>query len=897
LIINSDVLLAQYTWTRYPDNPIMSGSGNGTWDKHVFIPTVLFNADSNRYEMFYCGSYGPEVSWRPYRIGYAWSVDGINWTKYSGNPVLVPDIGTWDESSVELGGVIRENGQYKMWYYGLNNTTRQIGYATSPDGINWTKYSGNPVLSAGTASWEAGGVLWCGVIKESSGYTMYYTGTDITATYFRIGRATSVDGINWQRDIINNPIISVGLANQWDDRAACAPQCIYVNNMYYIVYTGWAQNLYGNKIGLATSPDGINWTKYANNPALNLGASGSWDGNYVEAGTIMLVQDKFWMWYDGSKDDTGVNLLRIGLATAPVTSPLFTGTYAVGNGGDFATIQQAFNKLSTDGINGPITLELTNNNYIAPADSFGFKLEGPIAGTGPNNRITIKPAAGKNVNIMGSGMNILHFLNMNYLVLDGVDITGSTTLTIHSLQGQYPWKVGLGVYNNSDYNIIKNVTFIHDDFDSETYGLLVWTKSGTATADNNQIMNNFVKSSGVGICVAGIDQSRKASNNIIQGNKVGSETDSLVTWGIYAAWLQNSIIQDNIVQNMRFNVDYQFNQSVVGINASVCDGTSIRNNVVYNIKSSGNRGSAGILVSGDTGGFSGSNNKVYNNMVYDIQSTSTHFSGRIGGIQLWNQINPKIYYNSVYLSGVGDNVNPLGSAALYIFNNVTNADVMNNILVNTRDESPYCATSLYSYSLNNFSSDYNDLFYLPGQHSCLIRAGGYDYHTLPDWQVTQKDLHSYDEMPNFIEPFLHIDSSVATYLEGRAKPITGISTDYDWQSRRPLTPDIGADEFDGIPIVGVEDEETLPTEFALEQNYPNPFNPSTTFRYSVPTQSKVVIKVYDILGNEVATLMDEEKSVGTYELTWNADNLSSGIYFYQLKAGEFVSTKKMILLK
>ena len=89
----------------------------------------------------------------------------------------------------------------------------------------------------------------------------------------------------------------------------------------------------------------------------------------------------------------------------------------------------------------------------------------------------------------------------------------------------------------------------------------------------------------------------------------------------------------------------------------------------------------------------------------------------------------------------------------------------------------------------------------------------------------------------------------------------------------------------------------FPTEFLLSQNYPNPFNPSTTFRCSIPTQSKVVIKVYDILGNEIATLMDEEKSIGTYELTWNAENLPSGVYFYQLKAGSNIETKKMLLLK
>jgi photosystem II stability/assembly factor-like uncharacterized protein len=100
-------------------------------------------------------------------------------------------------------------------------------------------------------------------------------------------------------------------------------------------------------------------------------------------------------------------------------------------------------------------------------------------------------------------------------------------------------------------------------------------------------------------------------------------------------------------------------------------------------------------------------------------------------------------------------------------------------------------------------------------------------------------------------------------------------------------------------ISSVEEEiiDIVPTGYSLLQNYPNPFNPSTTFRYSIPIQSKVVIKVYDILGNEIATLMDEEKSAGTYELTWNATNLSSGIYFYQLKAGDYIDTKKMILLK
>ena len=113
-------------------------------------------------------------------------------------------------------------------------------------------------------------------------------------------------------------------------------------------------------------------------------------------------------------------------------------------------------------------------------------------------------------------------------------------------------------------------------------------------------------------------------------------------------------------------------------------------------------------------------------------------------------------------------------------------------------------------------------------------------------------------------------------------------------------PDIGACE---SPLanpdpVGVEENlNGHPTEYALSQNYPNPFNPTTTIKYSIPKLSFVTIKIYDVLGSEVATLVNEEKPAGTYELTWNAANLPSGVYFYQLKAGSFVETKKMILMK
>jgi uncharacterized Ntn-hydrolase superfamily protein len=89
----------------------------------------------------------------------------------------------------------------------------------------------------------------------------------------------------------------------------------------------------------------------------------------------------------------------------------------------------------------------------------------------------------------------------------------------------------------------------------------------------------------------------------------------------------------------------------------------------------------------------------------------------------------------------------------------------------------------------------------------------------------------------------------------------------------------------------------LPNEFHLFQNYPQPFNPSTTIKYQIPITSKVVLKVFDVLGNEMETLVDQKKSAGMYEVDFDGTELTSGIYFYSLLTKEFTDTKKMILLK
>lgn len=103
---------------------------------------------------------------------------------------------------------------------------------------------------------------------------------------------------------------------------------------------------------------------------------------------------------------------------------------------------------------------------------------------------------------------------------------------------------------------------------------------------------------------------------------------------------------------------------------------------------------------------------------------------------------------------------------------------------------------------------------------------------------------------------------------------------------------------DTVSLFGINKSgNEVPKDFKLYQNYPNPFNPVTTIKYDIPVDSKVTIKVYDMLGKEVVTLVNENKQAGYYETIFYADNFASGVYFYKLESGSFVSMKKMVLVK
>ena len=281
---------AQTVWTRYEHNPILIPGETGAWDENFAVATTVLYHD-NIYKMWYEGDEG---------FGYATSLDGLIWTKDTiHNPVLQPGPSFWDALEIANASVLFVDNTYRMWYSGVDLLDEnQIGHAVSPDGINWTKDPLSPVLQFGPqGSWDENELIHPFVIYEDSIYKMWYNGHDGNTQ--RILYATSLDGIDWSR-FVDHPALEPGQSGSWDDHEL-GPLCVLHNqDGYHMWYTGFNQSGL-IQIGYATSADGITWTKdVVNNPVLIPDSSGFWDDSGVALPFVLQEENILKMWYGGT---------------------------------------------------------------------------------------------------------------------------------------------------------------------------------------------------------------------------------------------------------------------------------------------------------------------------------------------------------------------------------------------------------------------------------------------------------------------------------------------------------------------------------------------------------------------------------------------------------------------
>ncbi len=277
---------------------LMPGSGTA-WDSIIIDCDVV--RDGNHWYMYYTGSKDVGTDY-PDHIGLATSSDGISWTKYSGNPILSANVDSYDYDYLTTPQVIKDGSIWRMYYGGVthDSVTNYIDvcYAYSSDGVNWTKYSSNPVLYHGTPTSKWDGRLaqpTCLAKAANGSLLLYYRGKGTSGISY-LGLATTTDGVNWSKHG-SNPLRSASTTG-WEDGWSLGYSLEQANGTYRLWTTGDVDN---HKIGYCTSEDLLNWTDSGSAVLTPKASTGYSKG--VTGPKVIDMGDHYWMYLRGDDDN------------------------------------------------------------------------------------------------------------------------------------------------------------------------------------------------------------------------------------------------------------------------------------------------------------------------------------------------------------------------------------------------------------------------------------------------------------------------------------------------------------------------------------------------------------------------------------------------------------------
>ena len=703
----------------------------------------------------------------------------------------------------------------------------------------------------------------------------------------------------------------------------------------------------------------------------------------------------------------------------------FEGTFTIGDGGDFPTINSAVEVLRDTIVSGVVTFKILPGVYAESVVLTKF------AGVSASNYLVFESSTGNKSDVI---WNYDQFDVAN-LTMSGARHIKLRNLTFTRTTNHGPlveFSIFPSIEDSCSHILLEGNEFVGVYADpGQSLRLALLTSEFNNYLDSVVVVNNIFRKGQVAIAFT--SSQTTGSGIVIENNLIEEPTQ----YGITLYQLNAPRVIKNEVRMLTSPAGKQFRE---GISVAACNGkleilnNRVTINLVGTIASSSVTGIEIFACNGNT-----TRGLVANNFVRVNFQSSAHTNYTGNGITLFASKNQDVLFNTLR---VGGGLTASSSKALYFFSGEGNHRLQNNISVNLAGG---YALWVEGSSLPLNQSDYNNFL---SSGSNLVRWGNTDYSNLASYQTgTGKDLNSLSSDPLFVSSDdLHIKSG--SPVDGKGTPLAEVPRDIDNQLRSLTVPDIGADEYTaqriiikrknklnkillpltitrdslhidptddpmisgyvlsdvnvfidtlvhtnladleislthkgvidtlakflpdsasgfigtilddsgllalnegvspytgsyrphsplsvfngvdpegewvleiydrssgnfgildawGIELVfeqttGVPDEQEeniIPDNFELSQNYPNPFNPSTTIRYSIPELSNVELKVYDILGSEVASLVNEEKDSGVYTVSFDASNLSSGIYLYRLQAGSFIQTKKMILIK
>ncbi|MCF6130412.1 PKD domain-containing protein [Flavobacterium sp. AS60] len=589
-------------------------------------------------------------------------------------------------------------------------------------------------------------------------------------------------------------------------------------------------------------------------------------------------------------------------ATPPTTPSTYTnlpalgGTYTVGSGGNYATLTAAVTAYNNSCLTGAVVFTLTDAAY--GSETFPITINAN-ATANATNTLTIKPISGVTPTISGSLASgaLIKLNGADYVTIDGSNINGGTdrSLTITNSATTAPsviWLASQGTGAGAINNTIKNCNLSTGVQTSLGYGICIGGStlpSQGADNDNVTIQNNNITACGVGIYANGTasvssggnDNLAITRNTIDYNGSLSSVVGIQVGNGLVSTIDQNSITEQTSAGTTPVGIS---------IESGFVSSSIVRNTISkVNVTASNGWGGRGITVGTGT---ATSALTIANNFISGVTGSNyTSFGsssalgigiGMVGGSSTLSTTTGgvNLYYNTIYLSGSHSYSSATITAGLYVGSGATTLDIRNNIFANSLNNAGTSGSKnygIYSAAANTAFTNinYNDYHGVSSSNSTFIVGYlGSDRSDIVAWRTASaQDAQSFSQNPQFLSTSdLHINTSVATFVEAAGTPIAGITNDIDGDTRNASTPDVGADE--GIFIAPVNNDiaatafinpatassKTVGVAFAPQASFTNPGINTQT---NVPVRYRIVNSSLVEVYNNTATIASIANGVTT----------------------------------